>query len=809
MKIFLFLVISFSCFAFLSAQVPAQVEEISPVAPAQTTSQTNNLLSAGLFSDPSEIEIIEGLDEPLERVKLRDQDSNMILDMIQAITGRYILRPQNLPQVKINFDSMNILTKRETLLALESLLAMNGVGITKIDSQFFKAVPATGINAHVPIWIDVPANSLAPSQRIYTKMFPLQYVPAEKMREILNPFATPNVSSLLTFSNANSILITDSLTNLQRIEKIIKSTDEANENSQFKLQWYEPVRFPAEVLKSEFEQKYEDFFKTSFHLKPSFIVPESNDQLGIYSHPLDSLKVFSIIKEMDVEVLNPIVSDLKHLYHASAESVAKTLGEFLQSTSKDKSSIPTPSIPTPSRSSSNPGAKASSGKTGGGTGVAEEFSYSPYAKVVADKRSNGIFMTGTASDLKRFAEHINLLDTPLPMAQIDTIFVMIDLSTSNMRGIDALFRDLHWSDTETQKTRKVEVPNYRTETVIDPVTGQVAIDPITLEPVTREIEDGTREEEVNYLVPADTLSGGLTIPGLNSNVEFELENWELKKIKWGQIFAAASERNDVRIFSTPSITVIHGGGEEGEKGGGQKSKIQIKDIRSVGHGYRSVAGSDNTGEYPDRDSGRISDREAITELVIQNPRIRKSTYLEVNGTTVVDENNKPIVDQRGTIFMSVEVTAEKFDETHTNVYDGQEMPSIKSRYAQTNLAIRDGEIMVLGGLQEVQLDTTVSKYNILSDIPYFGEKFFTPRSQKYTPTELLIFIRPRIIDPENLDQEMTELNSQRLDQLMEPNYNPVFISPSKKILGVSKFLNEKSTKDKSTKPDERSKKPSF
>jgi len=40
----------------------------------------------------------------LERLRLRDQDANMILDMIQMITGRYILRPQNLPQVKITFD---------------------------------------------------------------------------------------------------------------------------------------------------------------------------------------------------------------------------------------------------------------------------------------------------------------------------------------------------------------------------------------------------------------------------------------------------------------------------------------------------------------------------------------------------------------------------------------------------------------------------------------------------------------------------------------------------------------------------------
>ena len=102
----------------------------------------------------------------MERLLLRDHDTNMILDMIQMITGRYILRPQNLPAVKITFDSMSVLTKRETLRALESLLAMNGIGITKMDDLFFKAVPASGINVHVPIWLDGPAIGLRPSQRI-------------------------------------------------------------------------------------------------------------------------------------------------------------------------------------------------------------------------------------------------------------------------------------------------------------------------------------------------------------------------------------------------------------------------------------------------------------------------------------------------------------------------------------------------------------------------------------------------------------------------------------------------------------------
>ena len=107
---------------------------------------------------PDELLSIDEPDAPLDRLKLRDSDTNSILDMIQMITGRYILRPQNLPQVKINFDSFGVLTKRETLRALESLLAMNLIGITKIDDRFFKAVPAANMNVIVPIWLDGPAQ---------------------------------------------------------------------------------------------------------------------------------------------------------------------------------------------------------------------------------------------------------------------------------------------------------------------------------------------------------------------------------------------------------------------------------------------------------------------------------------------------------------------------------------------------------------------------------------------------------------------------------------------------------------------------
>ena len=41
---------------------------------------------------------------------------------------------------------------------------MNGVGISKIDDQFYKAVPATGMNVHVPIWLDGPHLHMLPAK---------------------------------------------------------------------------------------------------------------------------------------------------------------------------------------------------------------------------------------------------------------------------------------------------------------------------------------------------------------------------------------------------------------------------------------------------------------------------------------------------------------------------------------------------------------------------------------------------------------------------------------------------------------------
>jgi hypothetical protein len=99
-------ILAFWAIGFLptgTAQVPVDQLPQSPEPNSGEINQTPSVeeFGLGVLSDPAELSLVDGLDEELERLRLRDQDTTGILEMIQIITGRYILRPQNLPQVKL------------------------------------------------------------------------------------------------------------------------------------------------------------------------------------------------------------------------------------------------------------------------------------------------------------------------------------------------------------------------------------------------------------------------------------------------------------------------------------------------------------------------------------------------------------------------------------------------------------------------------------------------------------------------------------------------------------------------------------
>ena len=747
----------FAFLILLSAQVP--VPEVTPSLDAPDE-QPETLepagLGSGIFSDPEELANIEGLEDPMERLKIRDHDANMVLDAIQMITGRYILRPQNLPQVKISFDSVSVLTKRETLLALESLLSMNGVGITRIDSQFYKAVPTAGMNVHVPIWLDAPAASLSPSQRIYIKMFHLEYAPALEVREQLNPFATPSVGSLLVFEKANSILITDALLNLQRMEKLLETIDRPIRKEDLGTDFFvwSTKHAGARELESKLKGMIEGSLKPFLGGTTQLDSDERTGKLIIITREENKDTIWFFLEEFDAPVKMKTTSKLFKLQHAESKDIQSILDEVIKNQQRIKQQIQGKNVAARAKATQNakvtpavPGGAGTASvntqsSSDGGSEGAHEFS--DFVTISSDERSNAILVYGTKADIEEIGRMIESLDQPLPLARIDTIFVMVDLTEQHQRGIDALFGGLEWS----KFARGARGDNLFGE----PVTGTTQV--TNADPNTGGV--GSTTSTVTNNTGGQTIQGVLGIPGLNTTLPFQMQDWELTGIRWDQLFALSSERNDVRIFSTPSLMVSHNAPEV---------HILIEDERNiVVPTYGTYSSTENTN------TGQRDQITAKTELQIKKPKIGLPRFDE-NGTMV----------NRGSIFMEVEVKAEKFDETQSNTYAGQSLPAKKIREAKSFVTIQDREILVLGGLQEVQVDSTESKYNLLSDIPYFGEKFFRPKAVKYTPTELLIFLKPTIMMP---GKEQTQTNIEQIDARIKPDYAPRFRSPSGKVLGM-------------------------
>jgi len=69
------------------------------------------------------------------------------------------------------------------------------------------------------------------------------------------------------------------------------------------------------------------------------------------------------------------------------------------------------------------------------------------------------------------------------------------------------------------------------------------------------------------------------------------------------------------------------------------------------------------------------------------------------------------------------------------------VPGFKTRSCDTDVLVRPGELLVIGGLIDRQTRKTVVKFPILGDLPVLGALFRSTRFQE-GDTELVILVSP-------------------------------------------------------------------
>ena len=90
----------------------------------------------------------------------------------------------------------------------------------------------------------------------------------------------------------------------------------------------------------------------------------------------------------------------------------------------------------------------------------------------------------------------------------------------------------------------------------------------------------------------------------------------------------------------------------------------------------------------------------------------------------------------------------------------------QTRSADTNVRLRDGETMVIGGLIGSEEAQRLSKIPFLGDLPILGH-FFRHTSKSRTESELLIFLKARILD----DKDMIVSDTERIEEEANGNKN--------------------------------------
>lgn len=147
----------------------------------------------------------------------------------------------------------------------------------------------------------------------------------------------------------------------------------------------------------------------------------------------------------------------------------------------------------------------------------------------------------------------------------------------------------------------------------------------------------------------------------------------------------------------------------------------------------------------------LNNKEATIDITDQVPYTTKDSAVGSGGATVTTDKVTyvpsgitlkvtPTINSDGRISMHLSPTVTQASET-----DGKTPPSTNSRSTNTNVIVRDGETVVIGGLIRDSQSDDVFKVPVLGDIPLLG-LLFRKKSVSRKRLELLIFVTPRIIE---------------------------------------------------------------
>ncbi len=152
---------------------------------------------------------------------------------------------------------------------------------------------------------------------------------------------------------------------------------------------------------------------------------------------------------------------------------------------------------------------------------------------------------------------------------------------------------------------------------------------------------------------------------------------------------------------------------------------------------------------------------AQIELIEQIPYTKQTETDQgaVTSTSFKDAGIKlyvtpHVTTKEGYISMNIQV-----EHSFQSATTSDNQPVIDSRKAETNLMVKDGETLVIGGLRNKKEQIQYDKVPFLGDLPFLGF-LFTKKIKTLDDVDLLIFVTPRMV----LESRLTGKEQKRLEE---------------------------------------------
>ncbi len=164
------------------------------------------------------------------RLAFSDTPLEIVIMAYAETAGKIVLPTPNLPKTQITLQSPEgrALTKEEYLEAIEVTLTMHGVVLEPFDKIFLRAFERKSVRTQgIRTAMNVSTNGIPEKGKVISQLIRLEHITAEEAQKAMEGFKDP-AGLFQVFERNNSILVTDTQENINRMLEIVRELDVAN-----------------------------------------------------------------------------------------------------------------------------------------------------------------------------------------------------------------------------------------------------------------------------------------------------------------------------------------------------------------------------------------------------------------------------------------------------------------------------------------------------------------------------------------------------------------------------------------------------